>query len=99
MGVAPPECPVCSTTWMDLLGPSVLYAAATTEVLIRGFLIGFGFKMLQFMILDGQSDNLDRLGQRLRIALVFGISTASIIVGSSLFLPTNIRVKWFEYHY
>ncbi|KAL7559134.1 hypothetical protein ACA910_010215 [Epithemia clementina (nom. ined.)] len=91
------ECPVCPQDWWDRMLPALLYLAATLEVLVRGFMIGFGFKMLHFMILDGQNENLDRLGHRLRVAFVFGISTAFVIIGSSLFLPTKLRIKWFQY--
>ena len=77
--------------------PMLLYLAGTLEVTVRGFMLGFGAKMLQFMILDGQEDKLERLTARLRVAIVFGVATACVIVGSSMFLPANMRVHWIQY--
>lgn len=97
------------------------YCAATFEILGRSFALGFGLRMLKYILWDdnligtakatredGSSSGrtsavvdddqvLRNLPARCKISAVCGLSTAAIMFGLSLFLPTKLRSKWYQY--
>lgn len=75
------------------------YLAATLEVLVRGFALGFGARMLKCLLWDNESSNatMDKMGEQIRISMLCGLATTSFIFGSSLFLPAQMRINWFQY--
>ena len=36
--------------------------------------------------------------RNIQVAILTGVAMASAVFGSSLFIPTNFRVKWFNYN-
>ena len=67
----------------------------TAETALRSFALGFGARLLKFVLVD-KEEELDRLRQRCLKAAVVGVSVASFVLGMSLFLPAKHRAMWFE---
>jgi hypothetical protein len=70
--------------------------ASTIEVLLRGFSLGFGMRMLKYILLQ-DDESMDRIRDRVWISAVSGLAMAAFIYGMSAFVPVGMRMKWFEY--
>ena len=92
------SCPPClaeDSLW-SIMVSAIVYLATTIEVLIRGFSLGFGTRMLKFILWDDAGESLDHLKDRMRVSFVAGLAMSSFIFGSSLFLPAKMREYWFS---
>jgi len=81
----------------------------TFEVLLRGFSLGFGIRMLRFLFLsettisDDDDDDANSSSaafwkstkQRALVSTVAGLSLSAILHGSSLVIPKETRDQWF----
>lgn len=95
-----PPCPICTppSSIRERLLQLFDYFTTTTEVLVRGFSLGFGAQMLKFLLVNNDNDeHLSKLGERIRISVVTGLAMACFIHGSSVFVPTQLRLRWFAY--
>jgi hypothetical protein len=80
---------------MTFLG--ILTSAYTTcETLVRAFALGFGARMLKFVIVE-KDEGLDNLRDRMWKSAVVGLAIASIVMGLGLFLPVRFRMNWLAY--
>lgn len=116
-----PACNVCDpcptvTTQSPIWWSILSYTLSTCEVLLRSFTLGFGIRMLVYILWEYQQppqaqsevpgDSGGRIGtnilsdihvrRNIQIAILTGVSTASAVFGSSLFIPASIRTKWFD---
>lgn len=96
--------------FLERIGTGLKYLATTLEVLLRGFSLGLGARMLKFQFSPNDNDSSSRgaddrepeeisffiksLQHRLFVSTVSGISVAAVIHGSSLFVPTQMRDQW-----
>ena len=69
---------------------------STVEVLLRGFCLGFGSRMLVFLSGSRHPQTIDQMRNVVQVAIMMGLSMACTLVGASLFLPTNERMAWFQ---
>ena len=69
---------------------------STVEVLLRGFCLGFGSRMLVFLSGSRHPQTIDQMRNVVQVAIMMGLSMACTLVGASLFLPTNDRMAWFQ---
>merc|ERR1719230_1175663 len=93
------ECPETSTTSLEIF----LYFCSTLEVLLRSFAMGFGLKLGHTLLTktaaaattsEAKADSpIDR--KSLKTCIWAGIAVMCIAFGTSLFIPTNLRTKWF----
>jgi hypothetical protein len=89
------------TIW-DRLLDIVLQGAATMETLFRGFSLGFGIRMLKYILLESNDRQVDeymtteQIQKRFWMSCICGLAMASFIHGLSLFVPTQLRMNWFE---
>lgn len=105
------ECPPCSLcspcqfpegpppppkTISMLAVDASVYLASTIEVLFRGFSLGFGMRMLKYILFQ-EDEALDRIRDRVYISAISGLAMAAFIHGFSLFVPMQMRLDWFEY--
>lgn len=99
-----------SVPWVVVIVETVwdhLWAFGTTiELLIRGFALGFGLRMLKFLVLETDTSEYTNTTAKLRsfrsqvlMATVAGISLAAMMHGSSLFIPAHLREDWFSSSY
>merc|ERR1711971_270552 len=102
-----PSCPPCppplnkpfSERFQESVWNRFLYFATTMEVLIRGFSLGFGIRMLQYIFFpdnvevqrEKTEDIIPCFKRRLTNSAIAGLSTAAFIYGLSLFVPMNLR--------
>ena len=73
---------------------------STVEVLVRGFCLGFGVRIMVFLVcsrVDSPSQQLSQMGDLVQVAIMMGLSTACTLIGVSLFLPRNQRMEWFQF--
>jgi len=75
----------------------------TCETIMRGFLLGFGVRMLKYVFEDDGVNTGDNLREtkavfrgRFLISCVHGLAVAAMITGGSLFIPSDVRKKWFS---
>lgn len=73
-----------------------VYLTSTIEVLVRGFSLGFGIRMLKYIWLQ-EDEAVDRIRDRSYISAVSGLAVAAFIHGFSLFVPIQMRLDWFEH--
>ena len=121
-----PPCEVCPEPdrTQQFLLPIFFYWAATFEVLARGFALGFGMRMIKYMLwddsvfapsttgatnpelssaarptnpLEDDERMIRSLPIRCKISAAAGLSMAALMFGLSLFLPTNLRSRWYQY--
>lgn len=109
--------------FQELLLQTFFYWAATFEVLGRGFALGFGLRMLKYILwednavgvdtsatnegaegsaartrpLDDDEKVLRSLPTRCKISAAAGLSMAALMFGLSVFLPTKLRSRWYQY--
>jgi hypothetical protein len=123
-----PVCEKCPTIASLFLQSSIWiifsYFLTSCEVLLRSFTLGFGLRMLVFVLMEypkqqqqsqqeaeghdgggggGRGGNINILKdmyvrRNIQVAILTGVAMASAVFGSSLFIPTNFRVKWFNYN-
>lgn len=101
------QCPPCNCVpaKTEQIWSWLVYFATTLEVLVRGFSLGFGARMLKYIFfpeesekLEGTTDNLfEQFKRRAIVSMISGLSVAAFIHGSSLFIPTQLRDNWFDY--
>jgi hypothetical protein len=90
--------PTVSERLLDLL----LQDADTIETLFRGFSLGFGIRMLKYILFESNDRQVDeymtkeRILKRFWMSCICGLAMASFIHGLSLFVPTQLRMFWFE---
>jgi len=83
----------------------ILVFAATFEVLARGFTLGFGMRMVKYLFFEPEETNenseraviFNSYRRIVLLSMVAGISLASFLHGSSIFLPARWRDGWFEF--
>ncbi len=90
--------------YAERLWEALLSSCTTFEVLVRGFTLGFGVRMLKYLFWERASEQIvDRasvLSSFRKMALVSavaGISLAAFLHGSSIFVPAEVREEWFDY--
>jgi hypothetical protein len=96
-----PECPIIvlpPALYTERLWDALEYFASTVEVLIRGFSLGFGLRMLKYILLEdgGDNDNLKHMRDRFWISAVSGLAMTAFIHGISFFVPLKMRMGWFD---
>jgi hypothetical protein len=88
------------------------YFLTSCEVLLRSFTLGFGLRMLAFVFMEyqpappgggdgGGGGNLLQdvnIRRNIQVAMLTGVALASAVFGSSLFIPVNFRMRWFNYN-
>lgn len=80
-----------------------LVAFTTTfEVLVRGFTLGFGLRMLKYLFweaaFEAKADKasvIKSFRNRALVSAVAGLSLAAFLHGSSIFIPAAVRRDWF----
>ena len=98
----------CRTTtaayYMGRIWDALAYFATTLEVLVRGFSLGFGVRMLKYIFFseenEGTGEDVDLIKcfkRRAIVSAISGLSVAAFIHGSSLFIPTQVREQWFNF--
>jgi hypothetical protein len=96
----PCQCPIVIPpkpyTGTERLWDALEYFASTAEVLIRGFSLGFGIRMLKYILLEDGGDNLNHMRDRFWISAVSGIAMTAFIHGISIFVPLKMRMGWFD---
>jgi len=82
---------------------ALLVFASTFEVLVRGFTLGFGIRMLKYLFWENASDAtatranvLKSFRSRAMVSAVTGLSLAAFLHGSSIFIPAGVREEWFD---
>ena len=88
----PTQQPCKQRTWFE-------YVSNTVEVLVRGFMLGFGLRLSVFLVIrkeDSAAQQLQDMRDQILIATITGISFACIFVGMSLLAPTWLRTSWFQ---
>jgi hypothetical protein len=73
-----------------------LNLANTVEVLIRGFSLGCGIRMLAFLLAFGENELLESLLHRALETLLTGLSLATVLHGAAFFVPADLRDQWFS---
>ena len=83
---------------------ALLSSCTTFEVLVRGFTLGFGVRMLNYLFWEGASEQIaDRASvlssfrEKALVSAVAGLSLAAFLHGSSIFVPADVREAWFDY--
>jgi hypothetical protein len=66
------------------------------ETLVRSFALGFGARMLKFVIVENDED-LANLRDRMWKSAVVGLAVAAVVMGLGLFLPVRFRMNWLAY--
>jgi hypothetical protein len=84
-------------SWDDILKTLTLQLGGTVEVLFRSFCLGFGAHMLQYLLIKNNDATYEDLKGRFRVSAVCGLAMACFVFGSSMFVPTQFRLGWFEY--
>ena len=105
------ECPSDDTTgnlmlfeWTDyarnrIVGTGLIHLANTLETLLRGFSLGFGARMLGFLLMfdNNTASEFDALWRYwIAVSIISGISMAAFINGSSFVFPPILRDYWFD---
>mmetsp|Transcript_13020 Transcript_13020/g.35935 ORF Transcript_13020/g.35935 Transcript_13020/m.35935 type:complete len:109 (-) Transcript_13020:976-1302(-) len=98
-----PECPACPQQ-STLLALAEMFIGIfrdwqTGEVLVRGFMLGFGLKMMAFLFFNNSDDvdvQLANCPKYARLSVFAGMALSTLMLGSSFFLPTGFRAHWFE---
>jgi len=75
----------------------LLSLAATLEVFIRAFALGFGAHMLVFLFWEKRDATYEEIKKRAPISIVSGLAVACFVFGSSLYLPAQFRSEWMYY--
>jgi hypothetical protein len=77
-----------------------VYLSVTLEVLVRGFSLGFGIRMLKYILMDkddgNSNEDLSYMQNRFWISAGSGLAMAAFLHGTKLFIPANIRMGWFD---
>mmetsp|Transcript_22192 Transcript_22192/g.61814 ORF Transcript_22192/g.61814 Transcript_22192/m.61814 type:complete len:127 (-) Transcript_22192:473-853(-) len=96
-----PQCPE-QFTWevfANALWIFVLHWMQTGEVMLRGFSMGFGLKLAHLMFRDSNtnvSEQIANSSKFMSLSVYAGFAMATIMVGSSLFVPAGFREQWFN---
>ena len=73
---------------------------STVEVLVRGFCLGFGSRVMMFLFssrVDSPSQQLSQMRDLVQVAIMTGLSTSCILFGASIFLPMGQRLAWLQF--
>lgn len=94
--------PLSNDYYKEQLWQGLVYFASTIEVLLRGFSLGFGARMLLYIfekqpVSGEETDIFQVYKNRALVSAISGISMAAFIHGSSLFVPTAVREGWFSH--
>lgn len=106
-GDRPIEIP-STVVYAERLWEVLLAFAGTLELLVRGFTLGFGVRMLKYLFFEdddgGSTTNggdrtaaLRSFRRRAAASAVAGLSLAAFLHGSSVFVPAQLREEWFSH--
>lgn len=99
-----------SVVYAERLWEGLLAFASTLEVLVRGFTLGFGIRMLKYLFWETGASEATTTTDRASVLLSFrnkaivsavaGLSLAAFLHGSSIFVPAEVRKEWFvDFHH
>jgi hypothetical protein len=92
--------------YSERLWEGLVVFAVTFEVLVRGFTLGFGIRMLKYLFFENENttettraDVVKSFRRKALLSALAGLSLAAFLHGSSLFVPAEVREEWFAYQH